>query len=240
MAHQHDGSAPPGTTLSADGPGVPPWARAAAWAGLLGVVAYVVAWWVAGAVRPAYDASEQAISELFAVGAPSPSRPLLVAGLVISGIAMMLMAPALHRCLPGRGRTGPALVALSGLGTVAVAAAPCSPGCPGAGATTIDAAHAVAAAVAYGALVSAPVAVAWRVRVADGRLALWSVTLGGLAVAGLLLHYLDVVGAAPGYQQRAFNTIADLWYVLVAVRLLRAPRSPARWAQALPSRSRPS
>ncbi len=238
MTHQNDG--PAGTTLSVDGPVVPTWARAAAWAGLLGVVAYVVAWWVAGAVQPAYDASEQAISELFAVDAPSPWRPLLVAGLVISGIAMMLLAPALHRCLPGRGRTGPALVALSGLGTVAVAAAPCSPGCPGAGATTTDTAHAAAAALAYGALVCAPLVVAWRVRVADRRLATWSLALGGLAVAGLLVHYLGVVDAAPGFQQRAFNTIADLWYVLVAVRLLRAPRSPARWAQDLPGRSRRS
>jgi hypothetical protein len=205
-----------------DGPAeVPRWAVGAAWAGLVGVTLYVVGWALAGAVRPGYDAREQAISELFELGSPWSSRWMLVAGLVVSGVAMVVLAPALHRTLPGRSWVGPSLVTLAGLGTLAIVAAPCSPGCPGAGASPTDTAHGVAAGVGYVSLILAPLAVGWRVRRAAPRLAAWSFALGGLAVAGFVVRYLGVLEVAPGWQQRAFNTVADLWYVIVAVWILR-------------------
>lgn len=212
------------TTIDCAG-GVPRWAVVAAWAGLLGVVLYVAGWALAGAMRPGYDARQQAISELFALGAPWSSRWLVVAGLVVSGVALVVFAAALDRALPGVGRTGPALVALAGAGTLAIVAAPCSPGCPGAAASTIDLAHTIAAAIGYLALITAPLAVGWRVRALAPRLAVWSFVLGGLALSGFLVRYLGVADVVPGWQQRAFNTIADAWYVLVAVWLIRRPRA---------------
>jgi hypothetical protein len=206
----------------------PRWVRASLWFGLVAVTAYVAGWAVAGAIRPGYDPREQAISELFELGAPWPSRGLLLAGLLLSGVAFLALAPALHRALPGRGRLGPALVLLAGAGTLGVVAAPCSPGCPGAGTTTTDTWHTITAGVGYTALVLAPLAFGWRVRTAAPRLAWWSVVIGG---SGLLLFGGYLAGSTPvaaGGHQRLFNTVADAWYVVVAVWVLRRHGTRAR------------
>lgn len=206
-----------------DAPTNPPprWTTARLWAGALGVLGYIAAWVWGGLTTAGYDPMNQAISELFAVGAPARARIPLVAGLVFSGAAMVAIVPVLHRLLPGRGRLGPALVALAGLGTLAVAAAPCSAGCPGAEAGARDVAHTLAAGVGYLALVLAPVAFAWRLRSAMPRLAVWSAVLGGIALVGMTIRYLGLIEVAPGLQQRVFNTVADAWYLVVAVLLLR-------------------
>ena len=198
----------------------PRWVTGALWAAVVGVALYIAGWAVGGAVREGYDPVTQSISELFALGAPWSSRGPLLVGLVFSGVAMLVAAPALHHALPGRGRSGPVLVALAGLGTLAVAAAPCSAGCPGTANGGIDRAHAIAAGLSYLPLVLAPVAFGWRLRRAMPWLAVSSVTLGGVAFAGLIIRYLGIIDGAPGLQQRVFNTVADLWYLLVAAVLL--------------------
>jgi hypothetical protein len=200
---------------------VPSWVRGTLWFGLVAVVLYIAGWAVAGQLRDDYDPVEQAISELFALGAPWASRGLLVAGLVLSGIAFLLLAPALHRALPGRGWLGPALVVLAGIGTLGVVAAPCTDGCPGADTSTTDAWHAVTAGVGYSALVLAPLAFGWRIRRTLPVLSRWSVIIGGVGAALFGIYVLGLVEAAPGLQQRVFNTVADAWYVLVAVWILR-------------------
>jgi hypothetical protein len=210
---------------------VPRWVRGALWFGLAAVVVYVAGWAVAGQLRGDYDPAEQAISELFALGAPWTSRGPLVVGLVLSGLAFLLLAPALHRALPGRGRLGPLLVVVAGVGTLGVVAAPCTDGCPGTGTSTTDTWHAVTAGVGYGALVLAPLAFAWRIRRALPGLARWSAIIGGAGLTLFAVAVLGLVEAAPGLQQRLFNTVADAWYVLVAVWVLRrdaaARRTPA-------------
>lgn len=200
---------------------IPAWARAALWFGLVAVGLYVGGWFVAGLIRAGYDPSQQAISELFELGAPWSSRGLVVAGLVLSGIAFLALAPALHRTLPGEGRLGPGLVVMAGIGTLGVVAAPCSPGCPGAATTAFDRWHTITAGLGYTALVLAPVAFAWRLRRAEPRLARWSLALGGGAVVLFGAYTVGAVTAVPGLQQRTFNTLADAWYVVVAVWLLR-------------------
>jgi len=199
----------------------PRWVRAALWAGICGVVLYVAGWALAGALRTDYDPSQQAISELFAFGAPWVSRGPLLVGLVLSGLAMIALAPALHRSLPGHGVSGPVLVAVAGAGTLGVVLAPCSEGCPGVDAGGTDAAHALAAAVGYLALVTAPLAFGWRLHRVLPWVARWSWLLGGVAVTGLAVRYLGLATALPGLQQRLFNTVADLWYLGIAVWLLR-------------------
>ncbi len=197
------------------------WVRVAAIAAILGLGTYVGGWLVAGWVRAGYDPREQAISELFELGAPWASRGWVVAGLLLSGAALTAFGPALDRGLPGRGRLGPLLVLTAGVFTVLVVGAPCSPGCPGTGAAWNDTAHTITAGIGYVSLVLAPLAFAWRLRAVAPRLAAWSLILGGLALTGLVVRYLGVVPRWLGAQQRLFNTVADLWYLLVAVRLLR-------------------
>jgi hypothetical protein len=217
---------PPG---SPGGPEVlPSWVRRALWFGLVAVMVYVLAWLVGGWLRPGYDPAIQAISELFELGAPWPSRGPLLAGLVLSGLAFLVLAPALDRALPGEGRLGPALVVLAGLGTLGVVAAPCTPGCPGVGSSSFDLWHTITAGGGYTALVLAPLAFAWRVRVHEPRLARWSVVIGGSAAVLFVAHVVGLLPGAPGLLQRTFNTLADAWYVFVAVWLLRQhPRAPA-------------
>ena len=200
---------------------IPTWARAALWYGLGAVGLYVGGWLVAGLVRAGYDPRQQAISELFELAAPWSSRGLVVAGLVGSGLAFLVLAPALHRTLPGEGRLGPLLVVIAGIGTLGVVAAPCSPGCPGAATTVFDRWHTIMAGTGYTALVLAPLAFAWRLRRAEPRLAAWSLAIGGGAALLFGLYAAGAVAASPGLQQRVFNTLADAWYVLVAVWVLR-------------------
>lgn len=200
---------------------LPGWVRASLWFGLVAVTLYIAGWAIAGQTRDGYDPSEQAISELFEIGAPWASRGLLTAGLALSGIAFLLLAPALDRALPGKGRLGPALVVLAGVGTLGVLAAPCTPSCPGFGTTATDSWHVITAGLGYSALASAPLAFGWRLRHDTPRLARWSAIIGGVSVVLFLVHVSGLVPVAPGLQQRVFNTIADAWYVLVAVAVLR-------------------
>jgi hypothetical protein len=203
---------------------LPGWVRGSLWFGLAAVALYVGGWLIAGVVRDGYDAREQAISELFELGAPWSSRGPLTVGLLLSGAAFLLLAPALHRSLPGEGRLGPVLVVLAGVGTLGVVIAPCSAGCPGFGTTSTDTWHVVTAGLGYGALASAPLAFAWRLRDTEPPLARWSAIIGGTSVVLFAVHISGVVPVATGLQQRVFNTTADLWYVLVALWLLRRDR----------------
>lgn len=209
---------------------LPTWVRASLWFGLVAVGAYVGGWLAAGMLRPGYVPSQQAISELFELGAPWPSRSLVVVGLLLSGLAFLLLAPALHRALPGKGALGPVLVVVAGIGTLGVVAAPCTPGCPGAATSAFDRWHTVTAGVGYTALVLAPVAFGWRLRQAEPRLAAWSLSLGGAAALLFGAYAFGIVSAVPGLQQRTFNTLADAWYVLIAVWLLRRDAATRRAA----------
>jgi hypothetical protein len=197
---------------------------AAAVGGVLGVVAYVGAWAAGGVVWDGYDPMRQAISELFAIGAPTATRLPLSVGLVASGLGLVAFGWAMDVALPGRGRLGPALAVVSGVMTVAVVAFPCTAGCPGVGATTTDTLHVVTAGTGYVALMAAPMAVAHRVRHALPRLATAGWVLGGGALLLFVSRTVGLTPGLPGLQQRVFNTAADAWYVLAAVAVVRAAR----------------
>lgn len=197
-----------------------------------GVALYVGTWFVLGQLRPGYDPLRQAISELFATDAPLSHALTLAGVLVLTGAALVPFGVVLDRVLPGTGRLGPALVVVSGVGTLLVGLAPCTAGCPGVGASTTDTLHVVFAGGGYTALVTAPLAVAWRVRAHAPALARWSLLLGGVASAGFVVRNLGGVDALAGLQQRVFNTVADLWLAGVAWWALR--RQPAARAAAGP------
>ena len=192
---------------------------------VVGVLAYVATWAVLGTLADGYDPLRQAISELFDLGAPAWQRTTMSWVLLVTGVALVPVGPVLDRLLPGRGRAGPLLAVLAGLGTLAVAFFPCTDGCPGVGTTFTDTMHTVLAGGGYVGLILAPLAFAWRLRDTAWRdLALAGLVLGGAATVGFLVRNLglDVLG---GVQQRVFNTLADAWYVLAAVTVLRRCQS---------------
>jgi len=195
---------------------------------VVGVLAYVATWAVLGALREGYDPLHQAISELFDLGAPAWQRRTLAGVLLVTGVALLPIGPVLDRTLPGRGRLGPALAVLAGVGTAAVAFYPCTAGCPGFGTTTTDTMHVLLAGGGYVGLVTAPVAFAWRLRDTAWRdLALAGLVLGGSATLGFLVRNLGV-DAYGGLQQRTFNTLADAWYIVAAVVVLRRRQVASR------------
>jgi hypothetical protein len=58
------------------------------------------------------------------------------------------------------------------------------------------------------------------------------VVIGGSAAVLFAVHVLGLLPGAPGLLQRVFNTLADAWYVLVAVWLLRRHRRAPAEGQA--------
>lgn len=191
---------------------------------VVGVGLYVVTWFVLGLLAPSgYDPLQDAISELFAIGAPPLQRWTLTSVLAITGIALLPVGFVLDRVLPGHGRLGVWLTTIAGVGTVLAAVFPCSAGCPGFGTTTTDTLHVLAAGGGYVGLVTAPLAWAWRLRDTPARgLALAGLLLGGLATLGFVTRNVLGIDASGGLQQRVFNTAADAWFVLAALHGLRS------------------
>ena len=195
--------------------------------GILGVLAYVAAWAIGGMVWDGYDPTRQAISELFATGAPTATRASLSAGLVASGLGLVAFGWAMDVGLPGRGRLGPWLAVVSGVMTVAVVFVPCTAGCPGYGTSVTDSLHVLTAGSGYVALMLAPLAIAWRVRDHLPWLAVAGWVLGGGSLVLFLVRTAGFGTASTGLEQRIFNTAADAWYVLAAVAIIRRTHARA-------------
>lgn len=201
--------------------------RLGAWAGILGPTLYVATWAVAGAVRPGYDPVRQAISELAEVG--SATQPWMTAAFVLFGLTAFPFAATLRRALPGDTRPIVVTVVVCGLATMAAGLFPCTQGCPGPGGGSLtDDGHAVAAIVGYLTLMAAPGLTGVLLLRADRSwrtFAIWSLAAAAVGSAAMLLWVLGAFGAAGGAGQRAFNTLADVWWVTAAVVALR--RGPA-------------
>ncbi len=181
---------------------------------------YVTTWFVLGIVRDGYDPLQQAISELFDLGAPTGQRVALSLALLVTGVLLVPFAAMLHRRVPGTSVVGPLLLAWSGVTTAAVIFWPCTAGCPGMGTTFTDTMHVLVAGSGYIGLVTAPIAFSRRLWHTDPALARWSLALGVLALVGFIVRNagVDTYG---GLQQRVFNTTADVWIAVIAVAVWR-------------------
>lgn len=197
------------------------WLLVIAIAGAGGVVLYIGSWLVAGMLWEGYDPARQAISELFATDAPIVPARLLEVVLFLTGALLIAFAWMLHRVFPGDALAGPAAVAISGIGTLLVPFVPCSPGCPGAGTTPADSWHTIVAGGGYVALAVAPLLFAHRLRARDPVVARISLVFGVAAVVGFGAYVLGLGGDLGGAIQRAFNTTADLWLLVMAAVALR-------------------
>ncbi len=192
---------------------------------MLGVTGYVGTWFVLGLIRDGYDPMQQAISELFDLGAPTGHRIALSAALFITGVLLVPFAAMLDRRLPGEGSFGALLLGWSGVTTAAVVLWPCTAGCPGMTTTFTDTMHVLVAGSGYVGLVTAPIAFGFRMRGHAPTLARWSIALGVIALLGFIVRNagVDTYG---GLQQRIFNTVADVWIAVIAAAVLRRTREP--------------
>ncbi len=211
---------PPVATASPTTSRADTWARRILGATVLGVSAYVASWLVSGLLIDGYDPTTQAISETFAIGAPTITRVLMSVALVATGMLLVAFGPAVDRLAPGTGRAVVWTSAVAGGATMLIAAAPCTAGCPGFGTTPIDSAHTLLAGLGYIALIATPLVVAWRVRTHDPVLARLSWAFG-LTAAVVFTLGLTATFDSGGLVQRTYNTIADAWYVVAGLWILR-------------------
>jgi hypothetical membrane protein len=181
-------------------------------AGILGPVCFVGGWLAAAALRPNFSSTQQAISQLAREGAPH--RLLMTGAFFAFGIAMPFFAQPLSRALEG-GRSLRAAVILAGLATLAVACCPLSVS----GSGTRDLVHGSFATTGYVAMVASAalgaVALNRRQRALAARVA------AAVAVVATGCLAMTTAGLDVGLFQRAGLTVVDVWFVVMAITILR-------------------
>ncbi len=174
--------------------------------GVVGPVAFVGAWTLAGATTPGYSPVDNAISDLAAVDAPT--RAAMTAGLVVFGVALIAFGGALREVLEGRAWI--AAVTTGGC-SIAVAATPL-------GGWSGDEVHATFAGLGYASIVAVPLLAAASIAKTGRRgWARVSILAGVISAACLTA---STVGPAHGLWQRLGLTIGDVWIALTAIFLI--------------------
>jgi hypothetical membrane protein len=186
-------------------------ARALAWGGVIGPVAFVADWAILGLRRPGYSPVHDAISQLAALGAPT--RTAMTVGFIIDGLGLASYGLALREA-----NAGPAwkFATLTGLSTLGVAAFPL-------GTPTSGKLHGLFAVVTYASLVGVPVA--WTVTEHRRHGSALSKLSIGTAIASATALAISLSnGRGHGIAQRTGLTIGDAWVVASALALVRAHR----------------
>lgn len=182
-------------------------------AGIAGPLAFILSWVVAGMMRDGYDPVTEAISRLAETGAPQ--RWIVTAGMIAFGVATLIFVrgPA--------GDTSPStrwFLVIAGFSSFAVAAFPCTAGCPGLGSTAVDTAHVIAAGVHYVALTNAPLSI-WAARRGERGYPRFCLIIGGAAGIALLCQAVSI--GPNGLMQRIGLSLNDAWMIATAVMLSR-------------------
>jgi len=175
--------------------------------GVIGPVAFVGAWSLAGPSARNYSATQDAISRLAETGAPT--RVAMTAGLVAFGIGVPFYATALRRTLDGWAWvTGFA----TGVATLGVAAVPL-------GSPTSDVVHGCFATAGYITLAATPL-LASRAFARAGRSAWARASLLSGFVSGSCL-LATIAGPGHGLLQRLGLGAVDVWIVATAIEIMR-------------------
>jgi Protein of unknown function (DUF998) len=205
-------------------------ARLLAVCGVLAPVSFTLAWIVSGFVQEGYSARREDISALAARSAEHPW--LMIAGLVMTGLLVAAFAFALHRGVRRGSAAGPTLVALSGLGLVALGLLrndcstltdECEARVAAGSISWQHTAHDLVSVPVFAAAVAAPIVLALRFRTDPS----WRPLVPFSAAAALLLGALLALGgieattAWSGVIQRSAVTAALLWLEVAALHLLR-------------------
>jgi hypothetical membrane protein len=175
--------------------------------GVIGPVAFVGAWSLAGLSAGHYSATREAISKLAETGAPT--RPAMTAGFIVFGVSMPVYSRALRAALGGRAWM---TAFATGMATLGVAAAPL-------GSPTSDTVHAWFATAGYATLAATPLVAAPRFA-RYGRHA-WARASALTAIGSALCLVATIAGPAHGLFQRLGLGLVDIWILVTAIEMLR-------------------
>ncbi len=192
--------------------------------GIFGPVQFTIAVIILAALRTDYTHVHNTISWLGAVGAPNTAY--LTASFVILGALLIAFAVGLHRGIGegGGSQVGPILLALGGVGFV-VLGFPADFEDPQ---SFTGIMHGIGGPIAF-TILAAPFFLFLRLRRVDAwrDLASYSLATGVVAVAVTVVLLLVGPEGNPfaGTVQRLLFGVLFLWFVILAVRLLRLSRS---------------
>ena len=209
-------------------PGTVRLGRLAAWGGVAGPLLFTAAWVVSSLRQAGHPAAEVQLSGLAAQDARDPQ--IMIAGFVVLGACSAGFGAALRTVAPRS--AGPWLVVAGGAAAVAAGVFRrdhmllTGPGF--AGESWHNQVHDVASAVAYAAMLTAPLVLARQFR-ADPRWAVIARPVRLLALASAAAMAVFASRAAEpcnGAVQRTAVTLALAAEVLAAARMLTLPESP--------------
>jgi hypothetical protein len=212
-------------------------ARLLAACGALAPVIFTTAWVVAGVVQDGYSARREDISALAARSAGHPW--LMIAALVTTGLLIAAFALALDRGVRRGSVAGPALVAICGLGMVALGllrndcsslTVECEARIDAGEVSWQHTAHDLVSAPVIAAAVAAPLVLALRFRadVSWRSLAPYSAAAAPALAALFALGGLELAPTWNGVLQRVAVSVALLWLEVAALHLLRLPTADPR------------
>jgi hypothetical membrane protein len=174
---------------------------------VVGPVAFVGAWSLAGLSAHHYSATQDAISHLAQTGAPT--RAAMTAGFVVFGVAVPVYSRALRAALGGPAWT---TAFATGIATLGVAAVPL-------GSSTRDPVHGWLATAGYLTLAATPLIASRRFARLERHAWANASRVAGVASGACLLA--TVAGPAHGLFQRLGLGISDVWIVATAIEMIR-------------------
>ena len=198
--------------------------RILALCGAVAPIVYIVGALAAGAGYPGYSHMKQFVSELGATGAPTAL--LMNAAFLLFGVLTVVFALGLHQDIqagPGDW-LGIALIIGYGLSYVALAFAPCDPGCRGAPGSFHHRAHFLLSDVILFVAIAGPMVLYSRLR-RDPRWTDIAWVVAGAALAAWGLFTVPVPGLAGALKQRLWLLLIFLWIETLALRLLRLSKT---------------
>ncbi len=193
---------------------VKPDIRILALGGLIGPVAFVGAWSLAGATATRYSPVDDAISDLAAVD--TSTRVAMTVGFVLFGVGVIGFGFAFREVFEGRAWVA---AVVTGGCTLGVAASPL-------GGWSGDAVHTTFAGLGYAAIAALPVLAAPALeRTGRRREACVSILTG---VTSAVCLVASTFGPVHGLWQRLGLTAGDVWIVVVALGIATGRRAGAR------------
>lgn len=188
--------------------------------GIVGPILYTIVLIIIGLLRPGYNHLTQPMSELGEVGGPN-AIIMNTVGFMLLGVLIIAFAFGLHRGINEGSKIGPALIAMSGAGWIAVGLFHVEPNSMDVSLTGML--HVSGAMIVGLGFSIAPFAIARRSR-KDYRWASYrpySLATGMLTtILGLIFIFVRIEGWI-GALQRIAVGVPLLWIEVIAIRLLR-------------------